>query len=256
MTTSAVLDVRGATRSFHGHLALDDVTFQVAPGSVVGLVGPNGSGKSTLVSCIVGLDRPTHGRVTVDGRPAGSGDAKAAISFVPDELPLPELLTGREYIELVCDLEHRPTAPAVAIADIFALEGHLDKLLGSYSPGMKRRIQFSLALSSPAPLVVMDEPFSGLDVEAVVMLRAALRRCADQGRTCLVTIHDVPTAERECDRVLVMSNGHLVANGSPAEIRRSCGAATLEDAVLTLSDAAAGVGARVDSLLLAMESAA
>ena len=247
-SSEAVLRVDGVSRRFDQIWALEQVTFAAPAGALVGLVGPNGSGKSTLVNCVVGLDSPTAGSVRVAGQRAGSDAARRLVAFAPDELPLPEMLTGHEYLALTCALEHRDPSTAVALASIFGLDGHLDKLVGAYSHGMKRRLQFSTTLSSPAPLIVMDEPFSGLDLEAAVLLGASLAHIVRGGQTVLLTIHDVATAERECDRVVVLSQGSVVAEGSPVQIVSHAGLPSLEDVVLEASGITAQITERVGRL--------
>ncbi|MFD7981013.1 ABC transporter ATP-binding protein [Streptomyces sp. NPDC059071] len=232
------LALDGLSKRFGGRHALRDVTVTMPPGAVCGLVGANGAGKSTLLRCVIGLTEPSAGDGRVFGEKLGTDQAKRLVSYAPDELPMPDMLTGHEYLGLIAGLEDRPrelVRDAERLAAIFGIDGALTKLVGSYSHGMKRRLQFSGAFSSDAPLLILDEPFSGLDVEGSVLLRLALRTWTRSGRSALVTIHDLHTAERECDFIMVLSDGRLVAEGTPRSISEAAGTASLEAAVLRLS---------------------
>ncbi|MEU9856090.1 ABC transporter ATP-binding protein [Streptomyces sp. NPDC047974] len=238
MAEVAPLEVEGLSKRFGSRYALRDIGFALPEASVCGLVGANGAGKSTLLRCVIGLAEPSGGTGRVFGEEIGTDRAKRLVSYAPDELPMPDLLTGTEYIQLVAGLESRPPAlvdDAVRLAGIFGIDGALGKLVGSYSHGMKRRLQFCAAFSSEAPLLVLDEPFSGLDVEGSVLLRLALRTWTRSGRAALVTIHDLHTAERECEYIVVLSDGRLVAEGGPHAISDAAGTDSLEAAVLRLS---------------------
>ncbi|MEU7007242.1 ABC transporter ATP-binding protein [Streptomyces sp. NPDC046332] len=232
------LALEGLSKRFGGRHALRDVTVTMPAGAVCGLVGANGAGKSTLLRCVIGLTEPSGGTGRVFGEKLGTDSAKRLVSYAPDELPMPDMLTGHEYLGLIAGLEDRPRdlmRNAERLAEIFGIDGALTKLVGSYSHGMKRRLQFAGAFSSDAPLLILDEPFSGLDVEGSVLLRLALRTWTRSGRSALVTIHDLHTAERECDFIVVLSDGRLVAQGAPRSISEVAGTSSLEAAVLRLS---------------------
>ncbi|RSS31158.1 ABC transporter ATP-binding protein [Streptomyces sp. WAC08241] len=234
----APLVLDGVSKLFGKRHALRDVTVTLPADAVCGLVGANGAGKSTLLRCVIGLTEPSGGTGLVFGEKLGTDRAKRLVSYAPDELPMPDMLTGREYLDLIAGLEDRPPhlrRDAERLAAIFGVDGALTKLVGSYSHGMKRRLQFAGAFSSDAPLLILDEPFSGLDVEGSVLLRLALRTWTRSGRSALVTIHDLHTAERECDFIVVLSDGGVVAQGDPASIGEAAGTDTLEAAVLRLS---------------------
>ena len=232
------ISAAGLGKRYGQQWVLDGVDVQVPAGAVTGVVGPNGSGKSTMLSCLVGIERPTAGSIDVYGYPAGTDEAKRLVSYTPDDLPMPALLTGAEYLRLICQLEGRARDldRAVAFAELFSLSNALTKLIGSYSHGMRRRLQFAAAVSSEAHALVMDEPFSGLDVEGSYLLRSALADWARSGRTVLLTVHDLAAAERECGHVIVLSAGRVVAAGVPRDLlRASASAVTLEELVLELS---------------------
>ncbi len=143
----------GVSKLFGKRHALRDVTVTLPADAVCGLVGANGAGKSTLLRCVIGLTEPSGGTGLVFGEKLGTDRAKRLVSYAPDELPMPDMLTGREYLDLIAGLEDRPPhlrRDAERLAAIFGVDGALTKLVGSYSHGMKRRLQFAGAFSSDA----------------------------------------------------------------------------------------------------------
>ncbi len=235
----AVISIDQLTKFYGSQAALFEVTADILHGHITGIVGPNGSGKSTLLSCIVGLEKPSEGTITVDGYPAGTDRAKKAISFTPDDLPMPDLLTGAEFLKLIGQLEGRGNrlGKALAIADIFGISSSMDKLIGGYSHGMRRRLQFAAALSSESKIIIMDEPFSGLDLEGSFLLRSAMADWRDNGGAILITMHDLGFAERECDNVIVLAEGNIMAVGQPNDLIAQSQVRDLEELVLVLSGA-------------------
>lgn len=218
--------------------ALVDISLSVPVGVTCGVIGPNGAGKSTLLNCLVGLEPASAGTALLGGWSMGTSQAKAGVSFAPDDLPLPTLLTGREYSGFVNALERRDAradAVFVELAEQFGIAHSIDTLMGTYSHGMRRRLQFAVSFGSSAEIIILDEPFSGLDIEGSLLLRAALKAWTQSGRTALVSIHDMLTAERECDFGAVLCDGRLVGSGEIQAIIADSGALDLEGAVLALS---------------------
>ena len=218
--------------------AIENIEISIPTGATCGVIGPNGAGKSTLINCLVGLEPASAGTALLGGWSMGTSRAKAAVSFAPDDLPLPTLLTGREYSGFVNALEQRGKRADTIFLDLaeqFGIARSIDSLLGTYSHGMRRRLQFAVSFGSSAEIIILDEPFSGLDIEGSLLLRAALRAWTQSGRTALVSIHDMLTAERECDFGAVLSDGRLVGSGPIRSIIAQSGAADLEGAVLILS---------------------
>lgn len=231
----AALEVFGVTKSYAGRAALAGVELRVQRGSVVGLVGPNGSGKTTLLHVAAGLVRADAGRVTVDGSPAGSARARAALAFVPDEPHGFEELTVAELVELVHGL-WRACPPAgrraKLLCEAFGLSERLGTRLGALSRGQRRQASMAAALSLDSPLLLVDEATATLDPEAIVVLRATVATLAGRGTGVLVATQDLHFAERACDDVVLLAQGHVLERGSPPELCEAYGAEKLEDVFL------------------------
>jgi ABC-2 type transport system ATP-binding protein len=212
-----VLEVRALSKRYGGLLAVDRVSFEVRPGEIVGYLGPNGSGKSTTVNMVVGLLEPSGGTITLDGRTPG-GDPiayKRRIGYVPEEAHLYTHLTAGEYLELVGRLRGLPH---------HALDGKVDELLklfvlydsrystiAAFSKGMRQRVLLAAALMHNPDLLILDEPFSGLDVSAALLFRALLGLFAAEGRMILFSTHRFDMVEKLCSRVVILARGKLVA---------------------------------------------
>jgi ABC-2 type transport system ATP-binding protein len=249
-----VLEVSHLSKSYGAVTGVCDVSFSVHAGEIVGLLGPNGSGKSTTLHCLTGILAPTRGSVRIAGEPLSQRRAKSRFGFVPDDLPTPDLLTGREYLELIASLQLAPVdARAVAaLVSAVRLDHALDRTLGAYSHGMRRKIQLVAALMHEPELLILDEPFRGLDPESSALLKAVLRAWRRRGGACLISTHDLLVAEQMCDRAVVLSEGDLLA---VAEIEALCaetGADSLEAAFALLTgieDGARSAEAAVESML-------
>lgn len=242
--TSSTLEVRGLTKRYGRTTAVEQLEFAVPAGCVFGLLGPNGSGKSSTLHVITGLLAPDAGTVRVCGHPHDSGAAKRAFGFVPDDLPLPTSLTGCEVLRLVERLRGDvDSALRDALVDVFDLKPALDRLVAHYSHGMKRKLQVVAALMHRPRLLILDEPFRGLDPEAVVVMREVLASVTRATTTSvIVATHDLAAADRLCDEVLILAAGRVAAQGRPQALRRQYAVGSLEDAFLVatglLADAA------------------
>jgi ABC-2 type transport system ATP-binding protein len=229
-----MLEARGLARWYGGIRALSDVTFRVEPGEIVGYLGPNGSGKSTTVNMVVGLLQPTAGTVTLDGLSLSAEPEryKALVGYVPEEPHVYTHLTAAEYLRLVGQLRGVPMAQ---------LEDRIDRLLTllqlqtsrfnamtAFSKGMRQRVSLAAALIHNPRLLVLDEPFSGLDVNAGLMLRALLEVLASEGRMILFSTHRFDMAARLCSRVLMLSAGRVV-HESAVDAAGTTTAESLED---------------------------
>ncbi len=210
------------SRWYGNVVAVNDVSFSPGPG-VTGLLGPNGAGKSTLLHLIAGLLRPSAGTVTVDGRPPyGDPEVFRRVGLVPEREAIPGFLTGREFVRLNADLQGLP-APAAAVDRALAiveLAGAADRSLATYSKGMRQRAKVAAALVHDPPILVLDEPFNGMDPRQRLHMMDLLRALADAGRTILFSSHILEEVERVAERVLVVVAGRLAASGDFREIRR------------------------------------
>lgn len=211
MTTLAHLE--RVTRRFGDVVAVDDVTLDIEAGSVVGLLGPNGAGKTTLISLLNGLRRPSAGTVSLLGRPPQDVRSRQSLGSTPQETALPPTLRVGEVIDFVGKHFERPVATA-ALADEFGLAGMLTKQTGALSGGQRRRLSVALAFVGRPQLVLLDEPTTGLDVDARHTLWQAVRRQHAAGATVVVTSHYLEEIEALAERVVVMSGGRVITDGT------------------------------------------
>lgn len=229
-----MLQARGLTKRYGGLLAVDRVDFDLRPGEIVGYLGPNGSGKSTTVNMVVGLLEPTAGSIALDGRRLSDDPIayKRRIGYVPEEPYLYTHLTAAEYLTLVGRLR-RLAAPALearvaALLQLFQLHDSRYQTMTAFSKGMRQRVLVAAALLHNPDLIVLDEPFSGLDVNAGLLFRALLRLLADEGRMIFFSTHRFDMVEKLCSRVVVLSAGRMVLEQAVAAFDRA-GAGSLEE---------------------------
>ncbi|HWH26795.1 MAG TPA: ABC transporter ATP-binding protein [Pseudolysinimonas sp.] len=215
-----MLEIDSLRKSYGAREVLDSVSMSVPMGSVTGLLGPNGSGKSTLLHIVVGLIKATSGRVTFGDLPASDSAVRRAIGFCPDDLPLPELLTAREYLTLIEGIRGmRSNEVAIDyMSSGLRIAAHLDALVGTYSHGMKRKLQLIAALLHRPTLLILDEPFRGLDPESGAIMRTLVTRYAAEGNAVLISTHDLALAGRLCRNVVVLQDGQVRASGELAHV--------------------------------------
>ncbi|HZU26509.1 MAG TPA: ABC transporter ATP-binding protein [Bryobacteraceae bacterium] len=230
-----MLEVRALTKRFSGIPAVDAVSFTARPGEVTGYLGPNGSGKSTTVKMITGLLEPSSGEVLYRGRAISKWlvEYKGLLGYVPEEPYLYGHLTGAEYLELAGRLHDIPEnvlrRKITALLDLFSLASDRHSPLSSYSKGMRQKILIGAALLHDPELVILDEPFSGLDAVATMVLRSLIRSLAETGRTVLFSSHVLEIVEKVCSRVVILHRGRIVANNSIEELRGLMALPTLEE---------------------------
>jgi ABC-2 type transport system ATP-binding protein len=229
-----MLQARGLTKRYGGVLALDRVDFDLHPGEIVGYLGPNGSGKSTTVNMVVGLIEPTAGSISLDGiRPSDDPPAyKRRIGYVPEEPHLYAHLTASEYLLLVGRLRRIPMPTLVSrvstLLTLLQLHDSRYRSMTSFSKGMRQRVLVASALLHNPDLIVLDEPFSGLDVNAGLFFRTLLRLLAEEGRMILFSTHRFDMVEKLCSRVVILSAGRTVLQQRVEDFDRA-GPNSLED---------------------------
>jgi ABC-2 type transport system ATP-binding protein len=229
-----MLEARALTKRYGGLLALDKVSFQLKRGEIVGYLGPNGSGKSTTVNIVVGLLEASAGTIALDGKTIAEDPRayKSRIGYVPEEPYLYTHLTASEYLTLVGRLRDMPPvlleAKITRLLTLFQLHDSRYSTMAAYSKGMRQRVLLAAALMHNPDLLVLDEPFSGLDVNAGLLFRALLKLLAADGRMVLFSTHRFDMVEKLCSRVVILSSGRLVAEH---EIRSlgTDGSPTLEE---------------------------
>lgn len=229
----SVLEVSGLTKRYRNRVALEDASFTVGAGQVHGILGPNGSGKTTCLHLVTGLLAPDAGEVLIAGIPVRDKLSRAQLGMAPDDLPLPASLTGQEYLRFHDRMRRRSdTGVAAELAEALGLDGELDRQITEYSHGMKRKLQVVAAIMHLPDLLVLDEPFRGLDPDAATTLRSLITVYTAQGGAVLVATHDMLRAERDCDQVTILHRGVTVGQGAPAALCRDHAVATLEEAFL------------------------
>ena len=221
-----MLTVQNLTKRFRGIPAVDDVSFTLAPGEIVGYLGPNGSGKSTTVKIVPGRRDPSDGRVLFDGQhhrdcmPA----FRATLGYVPEEAHVYTHLSGLEYLQLVGRLrgiEERPlTTRANRLLELLGLQSWRHSPISVYSKGMKQRVLIAAALLHNPRMLIFDEPLSGLDVVSARLFKDLLIELSAQGKSVLYISHVLEVVEQVCHRVIVIAKGRILADAPPADLTR------------------------------------
>jgi ABC-2 type transport system ATP-binding protein len=218
LNNELLAELEGARKSFGKIVALRGLDLQVTSGELLSMLGPNGAGKSTAISLLLGLLRPDAGRVRLFGRPPGQIEARRQIGVMLQEVALTPELRVRELIALAAKYYPEPmrTDEALAISNTTAIA---DRPYGKLSGGQKRQAQFAVAICGRPRLLFLDEPTAGLDIQARELMWTTLRRLVTQGVSIVLTTHYLEEAESLSNRVAVLANGRLVAQGSVRDIR-------------------------------------
>jgi ABC-2 type transport system ATP-binding protein len=219
-----VLSIGHLTKTFGDKIVLDDICFTVGRGDVFGLLGPNGAGKTTLIRTILDIFRPDAGTITLFGR-TFSDDIKNAIGYLPEEGSLEKETGVAECIRYFARLKHTDSIDAKADAWLarLALTDYKDRKVQELSKGMHRRLQFILAVIHEPAVLILDEPFSGLDPLNIKLLKDILLELRARGTTIIMSTHQMDEVERMCDRILMLNAGRVVLYGRLDEIRRQFG---------------------------------
>jgi ABC-2 type transport system ATP-binding protein len=227
-----MLELQGLFRSYRGIPAVQDVSFRVTPGEIVGFLGPNGAGKSTTVKMITGILRPNDGHVLFQGKDIRQDMVafRSAIGYVPEEAHLYNYLSALEYLQLVGRLRGLDEAliesKAVGLLRLLDLESWQHSPISSYSKGMRQRVLIAAALLHDPKLLIFDEPLSGL--------KDLLELLAAQGKAILYISHVLEVVEQICSRVIVIANGKILADAPPLELAKLMHLPNLESAFTQL----------------------
>lgn len=233
-----MLNIKDLTKKYtKKSTALDSFDMLVQSGDIMGLVGPNGSGKTTLINSLLGVIEPTNGSVNFNNFKLGSEQFYKNIAYVPDELMLPELLTANEYFDFLASVYEISLNRKDLLAEIFQMDSFLDHTIGSYSHGMKKKIQLIAAFMSNVKLIILDEPFRGLDVESIIKLKKIIISfTGGQEKLILLSTHDLLAAEQLCNKISIIYKGKNIANGSVGDILKLSGKTNLEEAFISLTN--------------------
>jgi len=237
----AGLEAHRLTKYYAAIPAIRDLSLTLGPGRILGLLGPNGSGKSTTVSLLTGLREPSLGQILFDGQNIADHlpEYKARVGYVPEEAHLYSFLSGREHLDLVGRLRRLPTGlrtrKIAALLELFGLTGAADQPISGYSKGMRQKVLLASALLHDPDLLVLDEPESGLDFAASLVLRHLIPILASRGKMILYSSHVLDYVERLCADVVVLHRGKVLAHGPVKDLRaRMQSEASLEGVIAQL----------------------
>ena len=221
----AALRCESLEKRYGDTVALGGVDLEVAPGELLGLLGPNGAGKSTLTKIACGLVRATAGRAEVEGVPAGSAEARAAIGYLAELFRFPDWLTADELLGLHQDLSGSDGGPGERgrLLELVGLSDASGTKVGAMSKGMQQRLGIAQALVGSPRLLMLDEPTSALDPVGRRVVRDLLRDLRERGISVVLSSHLLSEVELVCDRVAILLGGQIVAGGTPAELARPRG---------------------------------
>jgi len=225
-------------KSYGSQQAVKGIDLEIPDGQLVGLLGPNGAGKSTTIKMLTGMMAPTSGTATVEGFDVDKAplEVKRIVGYVPESGALFEALTAQEYLRFVASLYHIPDDEAALrisrFANFFDLDAATlaDKPLSAYSKGMRQKVVITSALLHNPRVVFFDEPLNGLDANAALSFKTLITSLAREGKTIIYCSHILDVVERVCERVVIIHEGRIVADGTVAELRERAGVATLEAA--------------------------
>lgn len=229
MDRAVAIDVSHLSKSYDGHPAVADVSFQVYAGEIFGLLGPNGAGKSTTLRTLITLLAPSSGRATVFGLDSvrDADRVRHLIGYVPQERAIDRFLTGREHLELLAALYHLPKDEArrriAELLKLVELEAHADRPAKTYSGGMKRKLDIACGLLPDPKVLFLDEPTLGLDVQSRLKIWDYVRLLKARGMTVVMTTNYLDEADQLCDRLAIIDGGAIKTIGSPVELKVGLG---------------------------------
>ncbi len=232
-----MLDIQHLTKTYGEKKAVDDLTLHIAPGEIYGFIGHNGAGKTTTLKAAVGILQFDSGEITVGGRsirtdPLG---CKRQLAYIPDNPDLYDYMTGIKYLSFIADVFGVNAATRQArireYAELFELTGDLAQPIAAYSHGMKQKLSIIAAWLHDPKLIIMDEPFVGLDPRASHLLKTMMRQVCDDGGAIFFSTHVLEVAEKLCDKVAIIKSGRLIRSGTMEEVK---GDDSLEDVFLEL----------------------
>jgi ABC-2 type transport system ATP-binding protein len=230
-----MLELRSVSKRFSGIPAVDNVSFSARAGEVTGYLGPNGSGKSTTMKLITGLIGVTSGEILFQGQRIQQDliAYRHRMGYVPEEPHLYTHLSGAEYLTMVAQLRNLPaklTAQRIdGLLQLFSLHDDRHASISGYSKGMRQKVLLAAALMHNPNLLLLDEPFSGLDVGSALILRSLIQELAARGKAVLFSSHELETVERICSRIVILHRGQIVADDSIEHLRTLMSLPTLEE---------------------------
>ena len=235
-----MLQIQHLTTSYGGKKAVDDLSLHIRPGEICGFIGHNGAGKTTTLRSVVGILQFDAGEITIGGKSIKTDPlaCKRELAYIPDNPDLYEFMTGIRYLQFIADIFAVPAQERQErireLAGRFELTDDLAQPIAAYSHGMKQKLAIIAAWLHHPRLIVMDEPFVGLDPKASHLLKGMMRELCDQGGAIFFSTHVLEVAEKLCDKVAIIKEGRLIRSGSMEEVK---GDDSLEQVFLELEDA-------------------
>ena len=235
-----MLNIQHFTKTYGEKKAVDDLSLHIAPGEIYGFIGHNGAGKTTTLKAAVGILQFDAGEITIGGHSIQTEPlaCKQLLAYIPDNPDLYDFMSGIQYLNFIADVFGIPAAERWAriepYADAFELTGDLAQPISAYSHGMKQKLAIIAAWIHDPKLVIMDEPFVGLDPKAAHLLKGMMRELCDVGGAIFFSTHVLEVAEKLCDKVAIIKGGRLIRSGTMEEVK---GDDSLEDVFLELEDA-------------------
>ena len=232
-----MLKIEGLTKIYGDKKAVDNLTLHIHPGEVYGFIGHNGAGKTTTLKSIVGILKFESGQITIDGTSVVEDalECKKKIAYIPDNPDLYEYMSGSKYLNFVADIfqisKEERDEKIQKYGDIFEMTDHLAEPIASYSHGMRQKLAIISAWLHAPKLILMDEPFVGLDPKAAHLLKEMMREHCEKGGAIFFSTHVLEVAEKLCDKVAIIKNGQLIKAGTMEEVN---GDDSLEEVFLEL----------------------
>ena len=234
-----MLDIQHLTKTYGEKKAVDDLTLHIAPGEIYGFIGHNGAGKTTTLKSVVGILQFDQGEITIGGKSIKTDPlaCKRLLAYIPDNPDLYDYMTGIKYLNFIADVfgvDAQTRRERIrTYADTFELTGDLAQPIAAYSHGMKQKLAIIAAWLHDPRLIVMDEPFVGLDPKAAHTLKGMMRQVCDNGGAIFFSTHVLEVAEKLCDKVAIIKGGRLIRSGTMEEVK---GDDSLEDVFLELEE--------------------
>ena len=234
-----MLKINNLTKIFGDKKAVDNLTLHINPGEIYGFIGHNGAGKTTTIKCCCGILQFDQGEIYIDGISVKDNPlaCKQKIAYIPDNPDLYDFMTGIQFLNFVADVfgvsSDDRDSRIQKYADMFEITGDLAQPISAYSHGMKQKLAIISALIHEPKLIIMDEPFVGLDPKASHLLKETMREMCDKGAAIFFSTHVLEVAEKLCDKVAILKGGKLIRSGTMEEVK---GDTSLEDVFLELED--------------------
>ncbi len=222
-----IITIRHLAKNYGDKEVLKDINLDIYPGQIIGYIGPNGAGKSTTVKILTGIIQDYEGDVSVFDKPLRGNEleVKSRIGYIPELAELYDLLTPREYLDFVGKLYHLPGTTiderSQKMMESFGLLPNMDQRMDSFSKGMRQKVLIASGLLHNPSIVIMDEPLSGLDANAVILIKELLQALKQEGKTIFYCSHMMDVVERVSDRIVLINNGGIIADGTIEELREN-----------------------------------